>query len=122
MYRDGRWRWGSPPADAKRVLCPACQRIRDGYPAGRVSLSGDFVGEHREELVGLIRGVEERESKEHPLKRIMEIAESEDGLTVTTADSGLSRNIGDALERAYAGELDYEYPDDGDLLRVRWVR
>jgi len=41
-YREGRWTWTAGPADAPRVLCPACQRTRDRYPAGFVTLRGGF--------------------------------------------------------------------------------
>ena len=68
MFRDGRWCWGAPPADAKPTVCPACHRIADDYPAGYLSLGGPFAAEHREEILGIARNVEKRESREHPLK------------------------------------------------------
>ncbi len=122
MYRAGRWQWGHPPVDAKPVVCPACQRIRDDLPAGQVQLVGAFHLEHREEIEGLIRHTEEREVKNHPLKRIIRVTEQDDVVTVETADAELARSIGDAIHRAYQGELDYRYPGEGDLLRVRWER
>lgn len=122
IYRDGRWCWGDPPADAKPVLCPACQRGRDGLPAGIVTLVGGFHLEHRAEILGLLRNVEDREAKQHPLKRIMSVEEQAEELTITTADPGLARGLGDALHHAYGGELDYHYPEEGGVLRVRWSR
>lgn len=122
MYRDGRWTWGAPPADANREVCPACQRIRDEYPAGILTLSGSFWREHQDELLGLARNVEEREKGEHALKRIMAVREEGDEIVITTTDAGLVRNIGDALHDAYEGELDYEYTDAENLLRVTWHR
>ena len=122
MFRDGRWRWGSPPADAHRVTCPACRRIEDDYPAGTLTLSGDFAAEHRDEILGLARHVEEREKAEHPLKRIMAIRDAEDGIQVTTTDAKLVRSIGEAVYRAYEGEIDYRFTRDESLLRVCWRR
>lgn len=122
MYRAGRWTWGAAPADAKPVVCPACQRVRDDYPAGFLRVHGEFVGPHHHELVGLARNVEEREKGQHPLKRIMAVSETEGGFVVTTTDAGLARNIGDALQRAYEGELDYQYTEEGSILRVTWSR
>ena len=43
MYRAGRWTWGSAPVDAQRVVCPACQRIKDDYPGGFLTLGGSFA-------------------------------------------------------------------------------
>jgi hypothetical protein len=122
MYRNGRWEWGHPPVDAKPVLCPACHRIQDGLPAGIVTLVGRFHLEHREEIVGLVRHVEEREVKNHPLKRIIDAIEQGDTLTIQTTDADLARSLGDAIHHAYQGELDYNYPGEGDVLRVRWER
>ncbi len=122
MYRNGRWQWGHPPVDAASVLCPACQRIRDDMPAGVLTLVGSFQLEHRAEILGLIRNIEERELKNHPLKRIIEASDQDDTMTITTADADLARSLGSAIHHAYQGELDYRYPGEGDLLRVRWER
>lgn len=123
MYRGGRWRWGSPPADAHRTLCPACRRIEDHYPAGLVVVEGEFAAGHGAEIRSLVSHIEEREKKEHPLKRIMGIAELEGGgLEISTTDARLARGIGDALHHAYQGELEYVYTDKENLLRVHWRR
>lgn len=122
MYRGGRWIWGAPPVDAHQAFCPACRRIRDEYPAGLIRLAGAFAQAHRAEVLGLARNVEEREKRAHPLKRIMVIREEAEGVLITTTDAGLARNIGDALQRAYEGELEYQYTDEESLLRVSWRR
>ncbi|MBW2316521.1 MAG: ATPase [Deltaproteobacteria bacterium] len=122
MYRKGRWRWGAPPADAHHERCPACQRTRDGYPAGILTIRGTFSREHRSEIIGLARNVEEREKAEHALKRIMAITDEQEETVITTTDSGLARNIGDALHSAYEGKLTYHYVDETNLLRVSWRR
>ena len=36
VFHDGRWQWISRPAGAHEVACPACQRIKDRFPAGFV--------------------------------------------------------------------------------------
>ena len=123
MYRRGRWTWGAPPVDAHRTSCPACRRIQDDFPAGLVIVEGEFAASHREEIVGLAHNLEEREKKEHPLKRILRVAGPEGGpLEIATTDTHLARGIGDALHHAYQGELDTHYTDKENLLRVRWRR
>ncbi len=122
LYRNGRWTWGKAPSDAHETLCPACHRIRDDYPAGFVTLSGAFPREHREEIVNLARNLEEREKAEHALKRIMAIRDETEDILITTTNPGLARTIGDALQHAYEGELDYQYTEEGNILRVRWKR
>jgi hypothetical protein len=122
VFHDGRWQWSRPAADARNLVCPACQRTAEQMPAGILRLSGDFHLAHRVEILGLIRGVEKREAKEHPLKRIMQVSECGEELEVTTCEAGLARSLGDAIHHAYKGELDYHYPDGGDVLRVHWKR
>ena len=122
IYREGRWRWGRRTADSQVLVCPACRRIADGMPAGILTLRGDFHLAHRQEILGLIRHVEDREARQHPLKRIMQVSEAGDELEVTTCEASLARSLGDAIRHAYQGELDYEYPGGGNVLRVRWNR
>ena len=91
-------------------------------PAGILTLAGRFHLEHRDEILGLLRHVEEREARDHPLKRIMQISEMGDEVEIQTCEANLARSLGDAVHRAYRGELDYHYPGEGDVLRVRWER
>lgn len=76
VYHGGRWQWTSQPAKAHQQTCPACHRIQDKYPAGSVSLSGQFLGTHRDEVLNVVRNAEARAKAEHPLKRIINIASS----------------------------------------------
>jgi NMD protein affecting ribosome stability and mRNA decay len=122
IYRDGRWAWGAPPAGAHEAECPACQRIAESYPAGIVTVRGEFARAHRDEITHLVRNLEEREKASHPLKRIMALEEEDDALVVTTTDTHLARNIGDALHHAYQGELDYDPAESETVLRVTWER
>lgn len=123
VYRAGRWTWAPVPADAHPTLCPACRRIQDDYPAGLVVLEGPFAASHRDEVLSLARNVEEREKRQHALKRIMRFTEAERGpIEIATTDARLARGIGDALHRAYQGELDYRYTEPENLLRVHWRR
>jgi len=123
VYHDGRWVWSkvaNPTGTA--VLCPACERIRDNYPAGEVRISGDFAREHRDEILSRVRHVEEREKAEHALNRLMEIRDDGDDVVVTTTDIHLAHAIGTALHDAFKGELDAPWGQKGDLTRVKWSR
>jgi NMD protein affecting ribosome stability and mRNA decay len=122
IYRDGRWMCGPAPEGANEVACPACQRIRDRYPGGYLALSGGFLTEHGAEIIALAHNVEAREKQQHPLKRIMEIEESEHAFEITVTHPNLARAIGEAVHRAYQGELDFHYTDEENVLRVRWHR
>jgi hypothetical protein len=124
IFRGGRWRWGAvaKPTGTRKETCPACQRIRDKYPAGEIALRGEFARAHRDEILDMIRNLEAREKKAHPLNRLMEIREDGDSVVLTTTDVHLAHAIGVALFHAYRGTLHAPWAEEGDLLRVSWER
>lgn len=122
VYREGRWQWITAPLDAYLTRCPACKRIHQKMPAGYVSIQGQFAHDHRDQILSVIHNLETREKAAHPLKRIMWIEYQEEGLLLTCTDIHLARSIGDALHKAYRGELNYQFSDAEYMLRVRWKR
>jgi hypothetical protein len=122
IYRRGRWRWEAIPAAPRAERCPACRSIREREPVASVTLSGEFLAAHRDEILARVRACERAESRTHPLKRIMAVSPAGKTVRITTTDAHLARRIGDALQRAYKGELDYRYPKGDRLLQVLWCR
>lgn len=120
VYHHGRWQWGQRPAGAHEDLCPACRRINDRLPAGTVTLHGDIAQRHKNEIMALARNEEAAEKGEHPLNRIVGIEETDDGLVISTTDIHLPRRIGEALKRAFHGELDMHFDEAGYFVRVDW--
>jgi len=122
VYHEGRWKWMDRPEGAKEEQCPACHRIADRYEAGIVTITGDFLKKHREELISLARHEERNENEEHPLHRIMDIQEEEDSIVITTTDIHLPRRIGQALHHSWHGDLTLDYDEEGYFIRVNWSR
>ena len=50
VFVKGRWIWDEAPSDAKKTICPACQRIADRFPVGFIELQGGFLNLHRDEI------------------------------------------------------------------------
>jgi NMD protein affecting ribosome stability and mRNA decay len=121
-FVDGRWQWVAAAADAHEELCPACRRVRDKFPAGYVTLEGEFLAAHRDELLQLVKHHADRAKAEHPLERVMDVEDKAGTLELTTTDMHLARGIGEALHHAYHGELQFHYNKAQDLLRVHWRR
>jgi NMD protein affecting ribosome stability and mRNA decay len=121
VYHEGRWQWRIPPANAHKVTCPACHRIHDHYPAGFLTMHGDFFQSHREEIMSMLRHHAQHERDEHPLERIMEVEEKPEETLITTTDIHLARGMGEALHHAYHGELEFHYNPGQYLLRVHWA-
>lgn len=120
VFHNGRWDWRKLPEQAHSALCPACRRINDNYPAGFVTLEGDFFETHRGEIMRLVLHEEQRAQSEHPLQRIMGVDNRNHGVVIHTTDIHLARALGEAVRRAYQGELDFHYNPEEALLRVHW--
>lgn len=123
VYHKGRWSWTAlADAGAEERLCSACQRIADKCPAGELSLTGEFVMQHKDEIRNLVRNIEALENREHPMNRVIETRELDDGILVTTTDVHLPRRVGTALAGAWEGTLDIHFDEGGYFTRVKWQR
>ena len=120
VFHHGRWQWLKEPVNAHQHNCPACQRILDHYPAGFLTLQGNFLHVHRDEIINLIHNVEKKEKAEHPLKRIIAMEEENNTILITTTDIHLARGIGEAIHDAYQGNLEFHYNPAENLLRAYW--
>ena len=121
VYVGGRWTWSDVPEGAGKALCPACQRISDDYPAGYVEMKGAFFEERREEILNLVNNEEKLEKGEHPMERIMAINPEADHTLITTTGVHMARRIGEAVVRAYQGNMSFTYGDNEKSVRVQWV-
>ena len=123
VFHQGRWQWAEfAPTDAHEEICQACHRIRDKYPAGTLTLTGGFIDGHKDEILHLVRNQEKLEKGERPLHRIMKIEEEPGQIVVSTTDIHLPRRIGEAVHKAFHGDLDFRYEEEAYFLRVNWTR
>lgn len=108
---------------AKTITCPACVQAHGGTPDGYVYLEGAFLVAHREEIERLLRNEAERAAEDNPLARIMLWKENGGGkLTLSTTTEHLAQRLGHALEKAFDGEVDYDFSHENKLARVTWKR
>lgn len=124
VFSQGRWAWHSEAREGleARILCPACQRIRDRVPGGVLTLDGRFYREHQEEILALVANIEAREKQAHPLKRIMTITQQQDGAVITFTDPQLGHAFIEGIHKAYGGTKAYRYCDEETFLRAFWSR
>lgn len=122
VFRDGRWQQGAAGVDAHEAVCPACRRLHDDFPAGYVTLRGAYLAAHRDDILHLVRNHETRARAEHPLQRIMAIADVNGEVHVTTTDVHLARGIAEAVHHACKGQLEFHYNREENLLRATWSR
>lgn len=122
LYINGRWSWKECKQSAKEVVCPACKRIADRYPAGYIEIKGPFFQERRKEILALVKNVEKREKDEHPLERIISVTDEKDHVLITTTGVHIARRIGEVLSRSYKGDFSLQYAGDEERIRVSWMR
>jgi len=124
VFHDGIFQWmEKTPKEAHKIVCPACRRIQDRYEGGIVYLEGDFFNEHKEEILNLIKNVASEEMAYRPLERIISIDEENDGsCVIKTTYEHIARRLGEAVHRAYKGNLKLEYPTGQKYIRVFWQR
>lgn len=122
LFAGGRWSWQEAPEGSYTIVCPACQRIADDYPAGHLTIKGSFFEQHREEILNLIHNTEKQEKGEHPLERLIAIVDEKDHTMITTTGIHLARRIGEALSHAYQGDFEFTYGDAEKSIRVSWTR
>ncbi|HZS06486.1 MAG TPA: BCAM0308 family protein [Blastocatellia bacterium] len=132
VYADRRW--SQPDAErqsakhpefrpAHEVVCPACKRRQSGVPSGYVHLGGAFLTAHRDEIERLLDNEAGRAAEDNPLARIMDWKKEKAGkLTVTTTTEHLAQRLGHALEKAFDGEVRYDFSHENKLAHVWWQR
>ncbi|WP_022846202.1 MULTISPECIES: BCAM0308 family protein [unclassified Desulfurobacterium] len=128
IFKDGRWQWKKDlkeklPQDVNKSLCPACRRKRDRYPGGIVILKGNFLKEHKEEILNRIRNIVEDVSALRPLQRILWMDEKNDGtMEIATTSEHLARHIGEAINSAFKGNFEVKYNENEKFARIVWER
>jgi hypothetical protein len=123
VYHEGRWIWpDKQPQTGEPCLCAACRRIKDNFPAGEVYLSGAYLKNHFHEIENLVQNIADDARGRSPLKRVMNIVKEEESMCVSLTDDHLARQIGEALYRAYKGDLQVKYSDEQKFVRLYWHR
>jgi len=130
VYKNKRW-YADPRLysaalkiiDTAVAVCPACLKIRDNFPGGIVTLKGDYVLPHKQELLNLIKNEEARARGFNPLERVMSVKENGYGsMVISTTNEKLAQRIGRAIRKAFGGKVSYQWSHDNKLARVDWER
>jgi NMD protein affecting ribosome stability and mRNA decay len=129
LYRNKRW-YLDPLAvtrlqaegELQAVTCPACQKIAEHYPEGVVTLRGDYLWDHEEEIRHILRNEENKAMAKNPLQRIMRMEREGGNLVIETTEEKLAEHLGRALHKAHQGELRVSWTDDHAICRVTWER
>jgi len=123
VFRNGAFEWVKTiPPNAVRMICPACRRTEDKFEGGIVILEGDFLSQHKSEIMNIITNTEKAEEKLRPLERIISLTDLGSRIEIRTTYEHIARRIGEAIRKAYKGKLTVQYPEGQKYARVLWKR
>ena len=128
IYANRRWTaanpvLGIPDGKLHMVICPACKQKQTDDVRGFVFLDGSFFVVHRKEIESLLRNEAARAAEDNVLARILEWRRGKGHkLTLTTTTEHLAQRLGHALEKAFGGEVNYDFSHENKLARVSWAR
>lgn len=127
IYKNRRWTAGNDvritEGQSRMVTCPACKQENTGDVRGFVFLDGSFFVGHQNDIENLLRNETERAAEDNVLARIIEWRRGEGHkLTLTTTTEHLAQRLGHALEKAFGGEVRYDFSHENKLARVSWKR
>jgi len=123
LFRNGAFEWVKTiPQDAVKMICPACRRIEDQFEGGVVTLEGDFLSQHKSDIMNIITNTEKAEQALRPLERIISLTDRGTSIEIRTTYEHIARRIGEAIHKAYKGELALQYPEGEKYARVSWKR
>lgn len=106
----------------REVMCPTCRKIKDHYPEGILTLSGDFLAQHQDEIAGLLQKEAGRVSKRNVQDRIIQMGPDGDNLVVETTTEKLAQHLGRTVYKAYKGDLHFRWSEMDRFVRVYWNR
>jgi hypothetical protein len=105
------------------TICPACRMVADGRFGGELRVAGAFVPAHAAEIEQLIRNEAARAAEDNPLGRIIDLSwPAADRLIVTTTTEHLAKRLGQALNKALDGTVDYRFSHENKFAHVTWRR
>jgi uncharacterized protein YpmS len=90
---------------------------------GFVFISGNFINQHKDDILHTVKSEEKRAIDKNPLERIMEIEKKEENqYRIKTTTDTLAQRIGKILYNSYKGDIEYKFSEDQKVIRVFWSR
>ena len=129
LYRNKRWSFDAPlferlagTGKVREVVCPTCRKIKDHFPEGILTLSGEFFVQHREEIVRLLEKEAGRVARRSVADRIMQMIPEGGKLVVETTSEKMAQHLGRTVYKACKGDLNFRWGEVERFVRVFWNR
>ena len=124
-------RWENDPGLYRRlrdegeihwILCPSCRKAQEGYAEGVLTLRGNYLWNHEQEIRRLLKNEEDRCFGRNPLERVVSVLREQDRLVLETTGQKLAEHLGKALQRAHQGDFTIQWSGCPEICRVSWER
>jgi hypothetical protein len=102
--------------------CTACRKVQDRCPGGVVTLRGEYLARHHDEILALVRNEEKKAIGTNAIERIIQIIETDGQVVIETTNEKLAQRLGRAVHKACHGDIQYKWSEDNKLARVEWRR
>jgi hypothetical protein len=106
----------------REVVCPTCRKIKDHYPEGILTLSGDFWAQHEDEIVRRLKKETGRVSQRSVQDRIIRMGPDGNFFVVETTTEKLAQHLGHTVYKAFKGDLNFRWSGMDKFVRVYWSR
>ena len=124
FYHRRHWMLATPvgfklPVHVHPICCPACRKIKQGYPSGELSLRGIETAE-RQEILRILRNEEKQARAKNPLELIMGLQETDGHWKVETTTEKLAQRLGRSIKKARGVKLVYKWCNNNKVVRIVW--
>ena len=89
---------------------------------GIIKISGNFLLDHEDELVNLIKHEGQLAEQKNPDHKVVKIEKVNGGIVAEISDHNLALHIGKCLTHAYKGEHSYKFLKGEKFVEVDWRR
>jgi len=125
IYRKKRW-YRSDQVEIDKgtrvgsYTCPGCRKVQDRYYRGELTIQGQFLSDHHDEISHLIQNEVHKRQQKNPLSKLVEVEVEGNSVKFQTTNGKLAELLGRSLENAYQGELEIQKSEH--VTRVQWTR
>lgn len=119
---NGKWQWPTNLLlECEKIECPACLRTRINKPAGLLTVSGEFVKNHRTQLLKVLYKDIENRKLVSPLRRLIHFEQlGERMIIMSFTDDQSPLELGKVIVKHFYGKLKIYHNTFKKLVRVNW--
>ncbi|PLX74089.1 MAG: hypothetical protein C0615_09710 [Desulfuromonas sp.] len=108
--------------DHTMTVCSACQKRQEHAPEGFLTISGDYLDQHRKDILNTLQNSADEARQANPLERIIKTERADGEIMIETTTVKLAEKLGRILSRSHQGEMEISWTGEPPTCRVSWHR